>query len=358
MGGFAQGSVDWYRSLEELLVASGKLGEYDAIERLFEQMQRAAEGAEVTGAQASAWAQGILQLTNGGRYDRADRMLVWLDAHAKVVAERDPAVAAKIGRTRSNRVLAGGDIAGYRRLKEAAIHDAERAGDLRAACDHRAGVAYGHLLLGGYAEAEREFRDCLAESRRMGLGTVSAMMENNLGLALARQGKLDEARAVEEEALAAYLVQGDLRMGSACRYYLASFLVQAGELEAAEREARDAVAMCEKVPPSLAEALGTLTNVLLARKKNREALEVAERAHALLTELGSVDEGDIAIRLAYAEALCAVERIEDAKEAIRAARTQLIERAEKIADERWRRSFLDNVPENARTMALANEWRA
>jgi hypothetical protein len=30
--------------------------------------------------------------------------------------------------------------------------------------------------------------------------------------------------------------------------------------------------------------------------------------------------------------------------------------AEEIDDPHWRRSFLENVPENARTMRLASEW--
>ena len=48
--------------------------------------------------------------------------------------------------------------------------------------------------------------------------------------------------------------------------------------------------------------------------------------------------------------------IGDALAAIIDARRRLRERARCIADRAWRRSFLCNVPENARTLALAQSW--
>ncbi len=45
-----------------------------------------------------------------------------------------------------------------------------------------------------------------------------------------------------------------------------------------------------------------------------------------------------------------------AASAILAARAHLLERAAKIRDPILRRSFLERVPENARTVARAREW--
>jgi hypothetical protein len=51
-----------------------------------------------------------------------------------------------------------------------------------------------------------------------------------------------------------------------------------------------------------------------------------------------------------------------AKEAIKAlvmiaeARGRLLARATRIREPKWSRSFLENVPENARTMRLAAHW--
>jgi tetratricopeptide (TPR) repeat protein len=252
--------------------------------------------------------------------------------------------------------MAAGDVATYRRVKGESAAYAELAGDLRSWVEHRAGMAYGYMILGAFEEAEAAFRACLVEADRLGLFIVTAMMNNNLGLILARLGRFAEGRAVENESLQAYMRQGDLRMAAACRSYLATMNLLEGNLEAAETEARAAVAMCEKIPPSLAEALGTLASVLLARGATREALETSARAHALLEELGSVDEGEIAIRLVYAEALDASGRRDEARSVLARAKEQVLDRASKIGEQEWRDAFLQRVPENARALALAQSW--
>jgi hypothetical protein len=62
------------------------------------------------------------------------------------------------------------------------------------------------------------------------------------------------------------------------------------------------------------------------------------------------------VRLAHAEALHATGARDAAHRAIAGARTRLVSVADRIADPAYRRSFLDSVPENARTLALAQAW--
>ena len=71
---------------------------------------------------------------------------------------------------------------------------------------------------------------------------------------------------------------------------------------------------------------------------------------------GGIDEGEARIRLIYAEALHATGELEEARVAIATARDRLLARAAKIGDEAWRRSFLECVPENSRTLELARAW--
>ena len=61
-------------------------------------------------------------------------------------------------------------------------------------------------------------------------------------------------------------------------------------------------------------------------------------------------------RLVHAEALFAVGEKERAAEAIGVARERLLENAAKIGDASYKKSFLESVPENARTLALARAW--
>lgn len=62
------------------------------------------------------------------------------------------------------------------------------------------------------------------------------------------------------------------------------------------------------------------------------------------------------VRLAHAEALHASGSLTAARIAIAEARASLLATAAKIPDPDHRRSFLAEVPENARTLALALAW--
>jgi hypothetical protein len=146
-------------------------------------------------------------------------------------------------------------------------------------------------------------------------------------------------------------------MQSASQCYLATLRLRAGELDAAEREARLAVDSCQELPPSHAEALSTLACVLLARGgRDEEALAVAQQGMEILETIGSLDEGEPFLRLVYARALHARGATEEARAAIVASCAILRARAEKIGDPAWRESYLTRVPENRETLELETRW--
>jgi hypothetical protein len=60
--------------------------------------------------------------------------------------------------------------------------------------------------------------------------------------------------------------------------------------------------------------------------------------------------------LIHAGALEATGDHEGARAVIAAARLDLLARADAIGDPAYRRSFLENVPENARTLSRARQW--
>ncbi len=86
------------------------------------------------------------------------------------------------------------------------------------------------------------------------------------------------------------------------------------------------------------------------------AVSTAETGRALLDEVDRVEEGEAAARLAHAEALRARGRFADASASIEEARTRILERAGRISDPAWRKSFLEAIPDHARTLALAASW--
>ena len=76
-------------------------------------------------------------------------------------------------------------------------------------------------------------------------------------------------------------------------------------------------------------------------------------AHSLMlsaVRLGK--EGEAYVRLTYADALAASGDHGRASEVARVARDRLLAHAAKISDPRWRTSFLELIPENARTLRL------
>jgi eukaryotic-like serine/threonine-protein kinase len=104
--------------------------------------------------------------------------------------------------------------------------------------------------------------------------------------------------------------------------------------------------------------LGTLARLRLAQGRSAEALAAAEDAMARCAAMGGCGMFRSAfVRLAHAEALEATGDREAACRVIAEARARLREITDRIPDPAYRRSFLEDVPENARTIELAHAWR-
>jgi hypothetical protein len=161
--------------------------------------------------------------------------------------------------------------------------------------------------------------------------------------------------ALEREAADEFMAQGDRRLEAASRAYLASMLMESGDLDGAEREGQLAVSLSRGTPPVHAECLASLSRVLRARADVDGALARAEEAMAILDGLGALDEGESLVCLAWLEALHAAGRTAEAKASAAQARDRLQASAAKIADEGWRRSFLEQVRDNRRLLELAKE---
>jgi hypothetical protein len=128
-----------------------------------------------------------------------------------------------------------------------------------------------------------------------------------------------------------------------------------GDLEGAERELPAALRMA--VPLEHPGVLGTFSALRLAQGRAEEALAAAEEAMSRCTTMGGCGMFRGAfVRLVHAEALHATGAHDAARHAIAEARAHLFTIADRIADPAYKASFLENVPENARTLALAHAW--
>jgi hypothetical protein len=128
-----------------------------------------------------------------------------------------------------------------------------------------------------------------------------------------------------------------------------------GDLETAEREIQVALAM--SVPLEHPGALATLSALRLAQGRAAAALTAAEDAMSRYAALGGCGLfREAFVRLVHAESLHATGARDAARHAIAGARARLVAIAGKIPDPAYRASFLERVPENARTLALATAW--
>jgi hypothetical protein len=103
--------------------------------------------------------------------------------------------------------------------------------------------------------------------------------------------------------------------------------------------------------------LATLAVIRLAQGRPADALALAEDAMARSAAMAGCGLfRGAAVRLVHAEALHATGAHDAARHAIADARAHLVAIADKIAEPGYRASFLEAVPENARTLALARAW--
>jgi tetratricopeptide (TPR) repeat protein len=247
--------------------------------------------------------------------------------------------------------LHAGDPTTFLRLVESAVEGFAEAGDARNAALQRANVGNAYLQLGAFSRAERVLRQAVTVAEPMKL-SFTAPVRANLGFALARLGHFAEALEVETDAVQRCVGQGYRRFEAAARIYLAEILSLSGSLPEAEAQAQQAEAASPGSPAIRAHALATHAGILLRRGEAERALAKAREGMEILESLEGVEEGEALIRLVYILALQATGNAREARIRTSEAQRRLRVRSERIIDPKWKRSFLQNVPENAATMAL------
>ena len=347
------GSRPWYRAVSELVAARGALGQYGRVAAWAKRLVAAPPAEEAASAAIITGARTVIELLRAGRYDIATPLLELVHQRALANPGLDPAALAWEHGARGLRAVAFGELGLGLELLEQATAWFEQTGDARNACQKRCALGDLLLQLGLADAAQRALRDVLASAERMGLGLVAAAAKHSLAMVLARKGRLSDGKAVENEAIAAFVYQGDRRMEGASQSYLAQVHLLSGDAAAAEAEARNAQEALKGAPPLRAEALGVLGRALLAQGKPEAALGAAEEAMGLLESLGGLERGESLVRAVHAESLLAQGRSGEALEAVAAAEKSLALRARSIGENDLRQAFVTQVPDNARILELA-----
>jgi tetratricopeptide (TPR) repeat protein len=225
---------------------------------------------------------------------------------------------------------------------------------------NQAGVAQALVgmnlwFLGALDEAEAALRPVAIASAA--LGPTATVAPFSLAWTLADRGALDEAEAIAGD-LAQRGAQRSLPFEEGRgRWALAEVLRRKGDLREAERQARRALELLSFRPTEQLEVRATLALALLAQGRAEEALAEADAGLSAYATAKACSYFRIGwLMLARAEAIHALGDTARARAAIEAAHARVLRIAETVDGEAYRRSFLDRVPENARTAELCRAW--
>ncbi|MBK8256606.1 MAG: protein kinase [Polyangiaceae bacterium] len=356
-----QGSIRRVQALVETAVAAARLHDLDAFGAALESLSAAPVPAVSGDKQAEVCAVYMESLARVGRlalFMGRRNSGFELIRRAEAVLPHSGGnriAAAQVNLSNSIEALLEGDLSKNLQLAEAARTQFEEAGDRLNACQQVANVAYAYLNLGCWEAAARCSRDAMVQAEHLGITALHTTAKLNLALATAFCGSFEEGERLGTEVIASAESHADRRVIAFVHIYLARMCMVAGHHEKALQHssaiADDPSALSSLRAFALAcssLALGALGQVDAAVATGKEALD-------LLAELGSVEEGEALIRLAYPSALAKRGDRAAAADATLDARAKLLAHAAKITDDKYRQSYLTAVFENAETLRLADE---
>jgi tetratricopeptide (TPR) repeat protein len=347
---------DYYRVGGELGLALYRATDGGGLVELGQRLLRAhGRHGRTSPAKLVCAARFYARVAQMGIPDAARGVLEWTEQQAGPESARSPVVAAWIHVAHAARARHEGDLATRIERLRAAAASLLRAGDDRNAALLLEEAAVALANVGDLDAADEAIGRASAIADRLGLRGLGASCKISRALIEARRLDYVRAVALAREAADAFRALGDRAQEGVAHGYLALFL-RAVELNAAEREAELALTMLPETSAIRGPALQALAIILLMRGKPAESLDVAAQARAVAERHGNVSDMDAIHRIHCVEALWALGQKDKARAALREARDRLLALAAKLEDTPWRRSFLEKVSENARTLVRAGEW--
>lgn len=292
--------------------------------------------------------------SRAGRHDNARRYLARVAALVKDTLQLEPFTSGRLALAESQNAWFGeGDC-------WAQFRHARRSAEAFQIIDDLTDVAYARccegtalIAMGAYQAAEQVLGRTVEMVDAANLPLAAAVVRPWFALALAHLGDYDGARAAARRAAEVSRAARNEHIAGAASLALAVIELVAGDHAAAEQEAAKLVAAGEPYALYQVEALAPLAAARVALGKIAEALASAEVAIGWLESRGGIGHFESMARLAHAEALERSGSREMARAAISRVKKRVIERSLTIGDPDFRRRFLEVVPENVRTLALA-----
>jgi tetratricopeptide (TPR) repeat protein len=367
-----RGSAEWCTAIANLGDAAMVLGTWDGAEDWVDALaslsssEAAVEVSRLTAlgrvsfslallgesARAERALTGVSEgATRGGAPAGGARALTVVTEGASRVGEQTPLMVAHMQNALAARAIMSRNREAAAQHYEQAAAAFESIGAMRLASGTLNNVGAMYVELGAYERAVDVLQRALSLADEARSRYAQALARFNLGVALSQTARVAEAMGLERLAIDEFELQSDIRLEAFSRCALSDMLLKAGDVEAAEREARKAVFAARNHQTARASALAMLAHLLLVCRRPGEALPVAREGMAILSE-GPLEERESLLRVSYAEALRSTGEVEQAREVISAALTQLRAELDQIDDPALKESFC-RVDEHARTFALA-----
>lgn len=350
------GSKSHGRALGAAISSALLLRRRDALDMLLAELYRAEPEDEAIPVVCFAYSSAIVALLIVGQRDAADRFLQRMRDIVTPWLGRDASVAGRFDYARAHyhRVAERDPFAALALDREAAAHFAV-SGDRRFLPLMWAYVGLDLVLLGAYAEAEHELGRAL---RGAPAGSFPALLAATYRTALlVERGLLDEAitlgKTISEQAQA----QGDSILVTNVEYFVLQAYLRQRDFVAARK-------VLDGMEPGVASVPGIAiwvpwarAEIELAEGRPERALELTTLALAASARFGMKHYlVGAALALTRVEVLYAVGRQDEARDTLSRAREDLLERAARIRDPAYAKSFLENVFVHERTIVKWNEW--
>jgi len=306
---------------------------------------------------ALAWASVTSTLYRVGLPARANALVARLAELVAASPPREAMVLGWISAARLFQALHDSRMPGEILAEASAFHErVSRGPDVRSQAFGRTYLGIAWLGVGQRERALAQLRVAAEMAQTKSALFIRGLALTALARALGYAADPAEARQLYADAVALFVAAGNRHWEGSTRVWIARSMLESGDTGGAEEEAHAAVALLASSPPVRAGALATLAQCYLAQGRSRDALSAALEARTLAEEAGVSSDLEAYVLLAHAESLRAAGRRDEAKVALVIARARLEARAASLDDERLRASFLEDVPENARTMALGKAW--
>ena len=342
------GTAAWFRAAADMLSAH-RVPEVEGRPwaAALEDYARAADSPGARSAAATALCRAATLAWDDARDAEGDALFAAVVEMSHLEPLPSPS-DAHIARTRAARAWRRGDFGDCIEALVVALDGFRAAGLTRHASGVRGNLGAVCVEVGLYERACSELSETAREAATLGLVRLEASAWHNLGHALLRLGRLDEALEVEEMALRFFEAHGDEVWSAASRLYLARIHTAGGRPAQAMSEVARALPVLEARAASMqALALAAQAEALLAQGQAEQALEATQRGFEWLDDHGGAGEGELLLHAMALDTLTALGRLDDLPERAALALRALSRRADNLRNPALRAAFLNDVAENA-----------